>query len=339
MVNFDPVDQTVLANEQVSPTGISWRSGAVVEQRYLNQWFFKITDFAERLLSDLDKLGPGWPEKVKSMQKHWIGKSTGANVKFPIVARNSVNLNGLKEIEAFTTRLDTILGVEYIALSVRHPLVQKLAEEDKDLANFIQDVSPQLPIGSKIGYRLQQVEAKNPLAGVDAKLPILVAPYVLDDYGHGAVMGVPGHDERDNEFWKENFPGKSYKVVIDSPELTTGDSESTGVNSKRGVLTSICGEHAGLTSEQASHTFMATLRDMGLGSPVTKYRLRDWLVSRQRYWGAPIPIIHCANGCGAVPVPDKDLPVLLPEVQLTGKGGSPLERAWDGEWVKVDCPK
>lgn len=337
-VNYDPVDKTVLANEQVDSNGNSWRSGAKVEKRMLKQWFFKISEFRQQLLDDLTHLGKdsAWPERVLAMQKNWIGKSTGARIKF------SVTFDGQSDsdVEVFTTRPDTLFGVQYIALASTHPIVERLAKNDKKLQDFLGKL-PKLPPDSKAGYRLPHVRAINPLAqdestpdATKASLPIFIAPYVLGDYGDGAVMGVPGHDTRDHAFWKHNCD-EPVRMVVSSADYTTKDGPFVG----HGQLTSNSGPYAGATTAQAAFTIVRFLQSKGLGSPAETWRLRDWLVSRQRYWGTPIPIIHCKS-CGPVPVPADQLPVVLPSVQehwVKGKTGNPLDHAHD--WVNTPCPR
>lgn len=344
LVNYDPIDKTVLANEQVDSNGNSWRSGAKVEKRLLKQWFLKISAFRQQLLSDLDKLSKdgAWPERVLAMQKNWIGKSTGARVKFPVVTYDQKTH---LDIEVFTTRPDTLFGVQYLALAASHPIVQELSKNDPELCAFL-DTIPALPQDSKVGYMLPHVRALNPLAyeestpdATKASLPIYVAPYVLGDYGDGAVMGVPGHDLRDHSFWKHNRYDEPVRMVIapspDGSTITTKDQPYVHA----GHLTHHSGPYKGHTTEGATKKIVALLQSKGLGAPAESWRLRDWLISRQRYWGTPIPIIHC-DGCGAVPVPDHDLPVELPAVHdhwEQGKTGNPLAEAHD--WVNTSCPK
>ncbi|BAZ82601.1 leucine--tRNA ligase [Sphaerospermopsis kisseleviana CS-549] len=327
-VNWDPIDQTVLANEQVDSEGRSWRSGAIVERKLLRQWFLKITDYAEELLNDLDKL-PGWPERVKVMQANWIGKSTGAYLEFPIV--------GLDEkIAVYTTRPDTVYGVSYVVLAPEHPLTQLVTTSDQKAAveAFIKEVSNQselertaedkpkrgIPTGGK---------AINPFTGEE--VPIWIADYVLYEYGTGAVMGVPAHDVRDFKFAKEqNLP---IKVVI-VPEIGA-DENLKSAYTEPGILIN-SGEFNGINSVDGKKAITEYAEKQGFGKERVQYRLRDWLISRQRYWGAPIPVIHCPN-CGIVPVPEKDLPVQLPEeIELSGRGGSPLAHL--ESWVNVPCP-
>ncbi|KAH7378150.1 hypothetical protein BKA64DRAFT_688039 [Cadophora sp. MPI-SDFR-AT-0126] len=344
LVNYDPVDKTVLANEQVDSNGYSWRSGAKVEKKMLKQWFFKISEYRQELLDGLKELekNGSWPERVLSMQKNWLGKSTGARIKFPVVAYDQQTHS---DIEVFTTRPDTIYGVQYLALAATHPIVQSLAKADVELQAFL-DTIPALPQDSKVGYLLPHVRALNPLAYEDstpdatkASLPIYVAPYVLGDYGDGAVMGVPGHDTRDHSFWKHNRDDDPVRFVISqSPDEATSVLQ-TSPFVHHGHLTKHSGPHAGLTTAVATKKIVNLLKSKGLGSEAETWRLRDWLVSRQRYWGTPIPIIHCGS-CGAVPVPDDQLPVELPPVDshwAKGKTGNPLEHAHD--WINTPCPK
>lgn len=337
-VNWDPIDQTVLANEQVDNEGRSWRSGAKVERKMLRQWFLKITDYAEQLLNDLDKLS-GWPERVKLMQANWIGKSVGAYLEFPIV--------GMEEkIGVYTTRPDTVYGVTYVVLAPEHPLTRQVCtpEQQEAVEAFIQEVSSQselertaedkpkrgIPTGGK---------ALNPFTGEE--IPIWIANYVLYEYGTGAVMGVPAHDTRDFQFAKAyQLP---IKVVIVSADLDLSQSTDTDLiaiafkdaYTAAGVVIN-SNSFNGMASIDAKEAMVKYAQSQGLGKARVQYRLRDWLISRQRYWGAPIPVIHCSN-CGTVPVPEEDLPVRLPEeVAFTGRGLSPLAQL--DSWVNVPCP-
>ena len=331
-VNWDPIDQTVVANEQVDSEGCSWRSGAKVERKLLRQWFLKITNYAEELLQDLDKL-TGWPERVKLMQANWIGKSTGAHLEFPIVGSS-------EKIGVYTTRPDTVYGVTYVVLAPEHPLTKQVTTPEHQAAveAFIQEVSNQtelertaedkpkrgMPTGGK---------AINPFTGEE--IPIWIADYVLYEYGTGAVMGVPAHDARDFKFAREqNLP---IKVVIVPP----GNVETLHLQSLQqaytepGIIVN-SGSFDGMPSSEGKQAIVEYAEKQGFGKARVQYRLRDWLISRQRYWGAPIPVIHCPN-CGNVPVPEKDLPVVLPEdVEFTGRGGSPLAKL--ESWVNVACP-
>ncbi|KAK2861135.1 hypothetical protein FQN49_004513 [Arthroderma sp. PD_2] len=342
LVNYDPVDKTVLANEQVDANGCSWRSGAKVEKRELKQWFFRITAFKEALLKDLDSLSGNWPDRILTMQRHWLGKSRGALVPFKI----STPEESL-DIEVFTTRPDTLHGVQYIALSTSHSVVKKLAETTPALRQFI-DSANVLPPETKAGFQLPGVEATNPLYNLEdnphlpSSLPVYVAPYVLADYGEGAVMGVPGHDSRDFGFWRENVPSKPIISVITPNKAGLGTEEKSSVSapfSGRGKAADVCGSYSGMTSKAAGEKIINDLKEKGSRARFAEsWRLRDWLISRQRYWGAPIPIIHC-DGCGAVPVPVNQLPVELPAIpgsQLKNKTGNPLESA--EEWLNTECP-
>lgn len=326
--------------------GFSWRSGAKVEQLKLKQWFFRITAFKEELLKDLDSLSGGWPERVLSMQKNWMGKSNGANIKFAITSKH-----GDRDVEVFTTRPDTMYGVEYIALSLDHPLVQEAAKSDEGLKAFIAEAAS-LPPDSKVGYRLKDVSASNPLQIIDKEsshisrqLPVFVAPYVLSGYGEGAVMGVPGHDTRDLAFFKENLQPEFISLVI-QPELQAHENSSlvsahdAKAFTNEGYLTTRCWKYQGLSSKEAAKQIVTDLEKVGRGQAAESWRLRDWLISRQRYWGTPIPMIHCPS-CGPVPVPADQLPVKLPEIGgewFKAQKGNPLESAAD-DWLHTECPK
>ena len=339
-MNYDPIDKTVLANEQVDVNGISWRSGAKVEKRMLKQWYFKISEFREDLLADLELLEGAWPERVLTMQKNWLGKSTGVRIRFPVIAYDQTSHS---DIEVFTTRADTLFGVQFIALASTHPIVQALVTNDIELRAFLDKISD-LAHDSKIGYLLPNVRAFNPLAfeastpdATKASLPIYVTPYVLGDYGDGAVMGVPGHDSRDHAFWKLNHPEEPIRMVI----AQTADESTDEVKEPfihHGHLTSHSGPYAGLTTVEAIKQIIEVLESKKRGNASETWRLRDWLISRQRYWGTPIPIVHC-HACGPVPVPEDQLPVKLPSVEshwLKGRAGNPLEAADD--WLNTTCP-
>ena len=348
LVNYDPVDKTVLANEQVDANGCSWRSGAKVEKLMLKQWFLKIKEFQEPLLKDLDTLAKDgrWPEKVLAMQKNWIGKSEGTRLWFDVEATSGdVQFD---PVDVFTTRADTLFGVQYVALSLNHPIVQRLAADDDSLQAFILRAKD-LPLDTKEGYRLPDIVARNPLAQVtrtsDSAVPIYVAPYVLDDYGSGAVMGVPGHDTRDHSFWRTNAGDEPIKVVITAkagvvpPRLLPGSADDQ-VMTARGYLTADLPEFANLPSKKAVKLIVQKLQESRKRVEQTaNWRLRDWLISRQRYWGAPIPIVHCQS-CGSVPVPDAELPVELPNLPdsfFQGRSGNPLDE--DENWKKTTCPQ
>ncbi|KAJ5669203.1 Leucine--tRNA ligase [Penicillium macrosclerotiorum] len=351
LVNYDPVDKTVLANEQVDANGFSWRSGAKVEKLNLKQWFFRITAFKEMLLKDLDSLTGGWPERVLSMQRNWLGKSHGARVTFTVAA-GSQDDKGVN-VNVFTTRPDTLYGVEYLALSLDHPIVTKAAQNDLALRKFLDEASS-LPPDSKAGYCLNGIVASHPLQSIDStshhltrKLPVFVAPYVLSDYGEGAVMGVPGHDSRDMAFFKENVNPETISLVIQPEPVNARGIEAADTVipareakafTQDGFLTPLCGKYKGLHSKDAAQKIVADLEEIKKAEFVETWRLRDWLISRQRYWGAPIPIIHCGD-CGPVPVPVEDLPVKLPKIEgewLKGKKGNPLESS--EKWLHTKCP-
>jgi len=326
VVNWDPVDQTVLANEQVID-GRGWRSGAPVERREIPQWFMKITHYAEELLADLEALD-GWPESVRTMQRNWIGRSQGVELQFPVEDND-------EPLTVYTTRPDTLLGVTYMAVAAEHPLAVRAAKEKPDLADFLEECrrvhasEAMLETMEKKGMPLG-VNAVHPLTG--EPVPIWVANFVLMAYGTGAVMAVPGHDQRDWEFaTKYSLPIKKVIDPLDGPPADIAD----GAFLDYGRLVN-SGNFDGLTSEQAFHAIADHFETRGIGRRRTNYRLRDWGVSRQRYWGAPIPIINCPD-CGAVPVPDEDLPVVLPEeVEFDGQG-SPLKKM--PEFYRCKCPQ
>ncbi len=332
-VNWDPIDQTVLANEQVDSEGYSWRSGAKVERKLLRQWFLKITDYAEELLNDLDKL-PGWPERVKTMQANWIGKSTGAYLEFPVV--------GLDEkIAVFTTRPDTVYGVSYVVLAPEHPLVAQVtsAQQKQTVEAFIAEVAEE----SEIDRTAEDKPKRGVPTGGKAinpfnhqEIPIWIADYVLYEYGTGAVMGVPAHDVRDFAFAKQyHLPITQVIVPDDADNDNSEDEEITAAYTEAGTMVN-SGSFSGGQSTKGKQAIINCAESQGYGEGRVQYRLRDWLISRQRYWGAPIPIIHCPN-CGAVPVPEADLPVELPEnVEFSGRGASPLSQLED--WINVPCP-
>ena len=330
-VNWDPIDQTVIANEQVDNEGRSWRSGALVEKRKLRQWFFKITDYAEQLLQDLDKL-TDWPSNVKIMQANWIGKSTGAELSFPIVDID-------EKITVFTTRPDTVYGVSYVVLAPEHPLVETLTSSDQkeSVEKFIQEVKNLSEIDRTSDDRPKRgvaigASVINPFTGKE--VPIWIADYVLFEYGTGAVMGVPAHDTRDFTFAKQyNLP---IQTVILPNTSQAEDLELKSAYTESGFMTN-SGEFDGLDSVTAKTKIIELAETEKWGTAKITYRLRDWLISRQRYWGCPIPIVHCPK-CGIVPVPQSDLPIALPEdVELTGRGASPLAQL--DSWVNVPCPK
>ena len=333
-VNWDPIDQTVIANEQVDNEGRSWRSGALVEKRKLRQWFLKITDYAEQLLQDLDKLDE-WPSNVKIMQANWIGKSTGAELSFPIVGTD-------EKITVFTTRPDTVYGVSYVVLAPEHPLVETLtsAAQKEAVTKFIEEVKNLSEIDRTSDDRPKRgvaigASVVNPFTGKE--VPIWIADYVLFEYGTGAVMGVPAHDVRDFAFAKQyNLPIQT--VIIPNSPIPTAEGQGArdSAYTEAGIMVN-SGEFDGLDSVTAKTKIIELAETNQWGTAKITYRLRDWLISRQRYWGCPIPVIHCPN-CGIVPVPHEHLPVQLPEnVELTGRGASPLKQL--DAWVNVDCPK
>jgi len=332
-VNWDPIDQTVLANEQVDSEGRSWRSGALVEKRKLRQWFLRITAVADELLDDLKQL-QGWPERVRTMQANWIGRSTGATLRFPLS-------NNEGAIEVFTTRPDTIYGVSYVVLAPEHPLVDQLttAAQQGAVLTFkaeVAAVSEQDRVAEdrpKRGVALGGM-VRHPFSGVD--VPVWIADYVLPDYGTGAVMGVPAHDNRDFSF------ARSYGLPITTVVVPTDQAETVAPAAPDQAFTDLgrlvnSGEFDGLEGEAAKQAIIGAAEAAEVGAAKVNFRLRDWLISRQRYWGCPIPVIHC-DSCGPVPVPLDQLPVELPKgVDLSGVGGSPLAKA--EAWKAVDCPR
>jgi leucyl-tRNA synthetase len=326
IVNWDPVDQTVLANEQVID-GRGWRSDALVERREIPQWFMKITAYADELLEELDRM-PGWPDSVKTMQRNWIGRSEGVELSFDVADED-------EPLTVFTTRPDTLFGVTYMAVAAEHPLAQKAAVSNPDVAAFIDEckktdaAEATLETMEKKGMPLG-IAAIHPLTGDE--VPLWVANFVLMSYGTGAVMAVPGHDERDWEFAKKH--GLPITQVI-APEDGTEIDIDEAVFVDKGVLVN-SGEYDGLNYEDAFNAIADYFEESGSGRRRINYRLRDWGVSRQRYWGTPIPIIYC-DDCDAVPVPEDQLPVVLPEdVEFTGHG-SPLKDI--PEFINAPCPK
>lgn len=322
-INWDPVDQTVLANEQVDSQGRSWRSGAIVEKKLLSQWFLGITKFAHELQRDLDNL-KDWPEHVKLMQKNWIGESTGAEIDFVLSSMDET-------VKVFTTRAETLYSVQFVTLALDHPIVKTLKETNSSLNEFLKRAE-KLPADSKEGYLLPKLSVYHPLIP-KKQIPVFVAPYVLGNYGHGAVMGCPAHDQRDFDFWKTNCPEEPVLFTISNPN----NSKNTDgpYTSKDGVMNENAGSYAGMKTVEARENIIQQLAEAGRGRPSVQFKLRDWLISRQRYWGAPIPIIHCKS-CGPVPVPDEDLPVKLPETEVLSKNGNPLSKLDD--FVNVPCP-
>ena len=326
MVNWDPVDKTVLANEQVID-GLGWRSNAPVERKELEQWFVKITDYAKELLENLDDL-QGWPEKVKTMQRNWIGRSEGVQISFALSEGSF--------LQVYTTRPDTLFGVTYIAVAPQHPLLAEASKQNQELSDFILACNRVKVAEADIA----KLEKKGMFTGLYAEhpitqdaIPIWVANFVLMDYGSGAVMSVPGHDQRDWEFAKKyDLPIKN--VVSPGSESNDSYDLEKGAFVGKGILVN-SGDYDGMNFSEAFSDITKELEKRGKGRRQVNYRLRDWGVSRQRYWGCPIPIINCKD-CGSVPVPEKDLPVILPtEVEFEGVG-SPLKTM--SNWYTTPCP-
>jgi leucyl-tRNA synthetase len=328
-VNWDPVDHTVLANEQVID-GRGWRSGALVEKRDIPMYFFRITEYAEELLAGLDDL-PGWPERVKTMQRNWIGKSFGVEIHFPLTKRHQAGGDVLK---VFTTRADTLFGVTYVAVAAEHPLAQQAASNNPALEAFIAECKQ----GSVAEADMATMEKKGMDTGLmvyhpftNEPVPVYVANYVLMGYGEGAVMAVPAHDERDFAFARKYaLPIKAVIKPADGTLVLPLEAAYT----EPGVLFD-SGDFSGRTSEDAIEKIALVLKNLGLGERRTTFRLRDWGISRQRYWGCPIPIIHCPT-CGDVPVPADQLPVVLPE-DVKIDVGSPIKKM--PSFYECTCPK
>jgi leucyl-tRNA synthetase len=317
IVNWDPVDQTVLANEQVID-GRGWRTGAPVEKREIPMYYLRITDYAEELLAALDSL-PGWPERVRVMQANWLGRSEGVELGFPYADDTRALLRGDGALKVFTTRADTLYGVTFVAISAEHPLASAAAAGNAALAGFVEECRR----GSTMEVDIATAEKRGMATGLHVSHPltgepvaIWVANYVLMAYGEGAVMGVPAHDERDFAFAQRY--GLSVRTVVEEGRLI--DSE----------------EFSGLSSDAAIDAIAAALEAKGLGRKRVQWRLRDWGISRQRYWGCPIPLIHCP-GCGEVPVPDSELPIVLPENLVPDGSGNPLAKL--AEFIECACPR
>ena len=333
-VNWDPVDQTVLANEQVVD-GKGWRSGAVVEKREIPMYYLGITKYAEELLNDLN--GLGWPERVKIMQENWIGKSTGVRFAFPHQIKDADG--GLihdGKMYVFTTRADTIMGVTFVAVAPEHPMATAAAKNNPKLSAFIDECKAGGVAEADIATRDKEgmptgLLVTHPLT--QQQVPVWVGNYVLMSYGDGAVMGVPAHDERDFAFAKKY--GLEIKQVISGLHFSTDVWQEWYADKNGGVCVN-SGKYDGLNYEAAVNAVADDLETLGLGEKRVQFRLRDWGISRQRYWGTPIPIIHCKD-CGEVPVPEKDLPVVLPEDLVPDGSGNPLNK--DERFLKVDCPK
>lgn len=333
-VNWDPVDQTVLANEQVE-NGRGWRSGALVEKRDIPMYYFRITDYAQELLDDLDQLNEGWPQQVLTMQRNWIGRSTGMELTFPS-ANTSIYADGLT---VFTTRPDTVMGVTYVAVAAEHPLATKAAENNPALQAFVEECR----MGSVAEADLATAEKKGMATGLfvlhpitGEQVPVWIANYVLMSYGSGAVMAVPAHDERDFEF--ANKFSLPIKQVIDAKPADAEDFSSSAwqewYGSKEGTAIN-SGILDGLGYQAAFDKLVEVLEPKALASAKVQFRLRDWGVSRQRYWGCPIPMINC-NSCGQVPVPEDQLPVVLPTDVVPDGSGNPLAKM--PEFYETTCP-
>ena len=335
-VNWDPVDQTVLANEQVID-GRGWRTGALVEKREIPGYYLGITQYAEELLADLDKL-PGWPERVKAMQANWIGKSHGVRFAFPHDIKDGGALITDGKLWVYTTRADTIMGVTFVAVAAEHPLAAHAAKSNAAVAAFVEKCKHVSVMEADIATMEKEgvdtgLKVTHPLTG--EQVPVWVGNYVLMGYGEGAVMAVPAHDERDFGF------AKKYKLPIKQSISVTGKTFSTDAwaewygDKEHGVCVN-SGKYDGLNYQQAVDAIAADLKAKHLGDKQVQWRLRDWGVSRQRYWGCPIPIIHC-DSCGDVPVPDDQLPVVLPEDCVPDGSGNPLHKRAD--FLNCTCPK
>ena len=338
-VNWDPVDQTVLANEQVID-GRGWRSGALIEQREQPEWVFKITDYAEDLLQALDRL-ERWPEKVRLMQANWIGRSEGLLVRFTIEAGTAPKGHDL--IEVFTTRPDTLFGASFLAIAPDHPLAKAIAEKNAEAASFIEEChrhgtsAAEIETQEKKGFDTG-LRVRHPLIE-GASLPVFIANFIVMEYGTGAIFGSPGHDQRDLEFARAKGlpviavvlpPGEARKRFAIGDEAYTGD----GIMINSGFLDGLT--VAAAKDAVAERLAKIKLKGKPAGERQVQYRLRDWGISRQRYWGCPIPMIHCPS-CGIVPVPERDLPVKLPDDVSFDKPGNPLDR--HPTWKHVACPK
>jgi leucyl-tRNA synthetase len=320
IVNWDPVDQTVLANEQVID-GRGWRSDALIEKKEISQWFMRITDYADELLDDLDKLD-GWPDAVKTMQKNWIGKSIGLEIDF--------NRKGFDALSVYTTRPDTLMGVTYLAVAAEHPLALDAGKDNAAIQAFIDECKAMETSEAAMETMEKKgidsgLKCMHPITGDE--VPIWIANFVLMGYGTGAVMSVPAHDERDYEF------AKKYNIDI-KQVINKDENTNEGAITHKGFLFN-SGKFDGLDFDQAFEAIAKTLEDNNLGSKKTNYRLRDWGVSRQRYWGCPIPIVNCPS-CGSVAVPESDFPITLPEEVSFDGVGSPIKKM--PEFYQTTCP-
>ncbi|KAL6931095.1 related to Leucine--tRNA ligase, mitochondrial [Hanseniaspora guilliermondii] len=344
-INWDPVDKTVLANEQVDANGRSWRSGAIVEKKKLNQWFFKITEYADELLDDLSVLG-NWPKRVKEMQKNWIGGSSGTFIKFPF----KKPIENMESLDVFTTKIEALGSVEYVAIGLKHELLDRDELTDEYLATLTDDVNglklflkeenllaqtndKYKSALSKNGFLLEKVKVHHPISevnGIINNIPVLVAPYVLSNYGPGAVMGCPAHNSKDYEFWEENKHkiGTSNRAPLVSFKETEGleniklpfEPSKTAKMCDENIIEAVRGE----TIENAQKILMEILQKNNMGENKKVFKLRDWLISRQRRWGTPIPIVHCQS-CGTLPVPESQLPITIEKQHEHGG--------------KCECPK
>jgi leucyl-tRNA synthetase len=332
VVNWDPVDQTVLANEQVID-GRGWRSGAPVEKREIPGYYFNITRYAEELLDSTLHQLPGWSERVRLIQENWIGKSEGVNFGFPYHIDGEDRL-----LRAYTTRIDTIMGVSFVAIAAEHPLAARLAQDRPDLQAFI----ARCKLGSVMEADMATMEKEgmatgftvtHPLSG--EPVPVWIGNYVLMAYGEGAVMGVPAHDERDFAFAKKYGLAIPQVIAVEGETFSTDAWQPWYADKQRGVCVN-SGAYDGLAHTAAVDAIAADLAGRNLGNKQVQYRLRDWSISRQRFWGTPIPIIHCTD-CGEVPVPEADLPVVLPEHLIPDGSGSPLAK--DEAFLACTCPK
>ena len=325
-VNWDPIDNTVLANEQVDSEGKSWRSGAIVEKKLLKQWFLRITNYADELLKDLEKLD-NWPERVKIMQDNWIGKSIGTNINF------NINTNPEKKITVFTTRPDTLFGVTYLAISVNHSLIKNISDQEtiQDIENLKQYLK------NNKNNELEKIGIKTSLIAINPvnsePIPIWVASYVLDEYGTGAVMGVPAHDLRDFEFAKKNNIDIKQVIVKDKSEQS---NELDNAYVENGYLIN-SNQYNGIANTIAKLKISEEGVNNGWAENKIQYRLRDWLISRQRYWGCPIPIVNCKK-CGSVPLKQSELPVSLPkDIEISANKINALGD--NNNWINTTCPK
>ncbi len=337
VVNWDPVDQTVLANEQVID-GRGWRSGAIVQKREIPGYYLNITRYADELLAHVEHGLPGWPDRVKLMQANWIGKSEGVRFAFPHQIRDADGaLIQDGRLWVFTTRIDTIMGVSFCAVAPEHPLAVHAATSDPKLAAFIEEcraggtTEAELAMRDKLGMRTGLV-VTHPLS--HEQLEVWVGNYVLMTYGDGAVMGVPAHDERDFAFAKKYGLPITQVIAVDGEHFSYDHWQDWYADKQRGITVN-SDLYSGLAHQQAVDAIAHALEAHGLGGKTTRWRLRDWGISRQRYWGTPIPIIHC-EGCGAVPVPERDLPVVLPEDLVPDGSGNPLHRC--AAFLNVACP-